>query len=68
MSGKYRFERPFMSQNHLSRDEDTMNTWPPVPSFPRGAGAHGIHYCEKSAGRWTPGAKASLRSALCIGL
>jgi len=28
-----------MSQNHLSRDEDTVNAWPPVPSFPREAGA-----------------------------
>jgi len=28
-----------MLQNHLSQDEDTVNTWPPGPSFPRGAGA-----------------------------
>jgi len=28
-----------MSQNHLSRDEDTVNAWPPVPSFPREVGA-----------------------------
>jgi len=28
-----------MSQNHLSRDEDTVNAWPPVPSFPGEAGA-----------------------------
>jgi len=57
-----------MSQNHLSRDEDTVNTWPPFSVIPQGGGSTtGVHCCKKSAGRWTPGAKPPLRSAPRIG-